>query len=288
MRPIVVWALLLGLGAAAGAGDKPSVVAARAVTVPSHDLEVVSPVGGVIKRVLVAEGDRVAKGQPLVELDAEVQKASLAIAEHNAKSTASLEAAEANLSVKRADYKRQKMLHDKGVGSDADLEKAEFELKYSESLLTVEKEKLALGQLKVKLERANVARSTIRAPLAAIVTRRIQDVGEAAEEYRPVMQLVVLDILHVIAHVPARAALKLRPGMPAELVVDDQPNARHACRVAVVDPVVDAASGTCRAKLELRNPDHKVAAGSRCTVYFDLTATPKAPVKAPGNAERKR
>jgi len=285
---ISVWTLLLALGFAMGAAMGASaparateVVKARAVTVPSHDLEVVSPVGGVIQRMLVKEGDRVTKGQPLVELHAEVQKASLAIAEYNAKSTASLEAAEANLRVKRADYKRQKTLHGKGVGSDADLEKAEFEMKYSESLLTVEKEKLVLGQLKVKLERANVERMTIRAPLAAIVTSRIQDVGEAAEEYRPVLKLVVLDTLDVIAHVPSQAALRLRPGMAAQLVVDNLPDVRHACRVAMVDPVVDAASDTCRTKLELPNPDHKVAAGSRCTVYFDLTAAPKAPAKPP-------
>ena len=127
----------------------------------------------------------------------------------------------------------------------------------------------------------------IRAPLAGIVVRVDKDVGEAAEEYRPLVRLVVLDVLHVIAHVPHDVAARLQPGASARLIVDDRPGARHACRVLMVDPVIDAASGTCRVKLELPNPKHQVAAGSRATVHFDLPGAAAGSAKAQDPAERR-
>jgi len=273
--------------APAQAAQAPSPTTARAVLVPSHNVEVVSPVRGVIKRILVEEGDAVKKDQLLVEIDSDVQKASLAISEQQAKSTASLEAAEANLRVKRADHARQVTLHEKGVGSEADLEKAEFELKYAESLVTVEREKQTLGQLKVTFEREKLEMMNIRAPLAGIVVRRLQDVGEGAQEDRPMLQLVDLDILHVIAYVPQRVASKLRVDMQAELELEDAPTPRHKCRIIMIDPLVDAASSTCRIKLELANKEHKVAAGSRAVVHFHLNSPPTAAAAPPASADRR-
>jgi multidrug efflux pump subunit AcrA (membrane-fusion protein) len=38
--------------------------------------------------------------------------------------------------------------------------------------------------------------------------------------------------------------------------------------VIVVDPVVDAASGTFGVRLELPNPEHAIPAGLKCRVRF--------------------
>lgn len=252
----------------------------RAVVVPSHDVELVSPVRGVIRNILVQEGDRVKKGELLVELDSEVAKAQLAIEEYNAKSTAALEAAEANLRVKGADYQRQKTLHDKGVGSDADLEKADFELKYAQSLVTVEKEKRTLGQLRVNFQTAQLEQLRIRAPFAGFVVRKLQDVGEAAQEDKPVLRLVVLDLLHVIAYVPNEVAARLRVGDLAEVRLEGPTPTTRQCRIAMIDPVIDAASDTRRVKLELPNRDQNVQAGTKALVRFRAEAGARARARA--------
>ncbi len=268
MARVLLWVLFLsGATSQAATGEQ-----FRAVVVPSHDVELVSPVRGVIRKILVEEGDRVKKGDLLVELDSEVAEAQLAIEEFNAKSTAALEAAEANLRVKRADYQRQKTLHEKGVGSDADLEKAEFELKYAQSLVTVEKEKRTLGQLRVKLQRARLEELRIRAPFDGIVMRKLQDVGEATLEDRPVLRLVVLDILHVLAYVPSAVASRLRVGQMAEVELEGLSPTRRNCRIVMIDPVIDAASDTRRVKLELPNPNDKVPAGTKALVRFKVEA----------------
>jgi RND family efflux transporter MFP subunit len=263
------------------AQEAPRPSAVRAITVPSQDIEVVSQVGGVIRRILVQEGDRVEKGQILVELDAEVQKAVLAIGERKARSTARVEAAEANLRVKRATYARQEMLHRRGVASDADLEQAELELRHAEALLTVSKEEQAVQRLEVERDRRALERLTIRAPMAGIVLRRLRDVGEAAEEYEPVLRLVVLDVLHVVAYVAPELAARLRPGGAARLALDTAPDRKLPCAILMVDPLVDAASGTCRVQLELANRDGSVIAGSKGTLDFGLRPDALPPDRRP-------
>lgn len=280
--------VVLAAPACAEAGEGPSKAAARAITVPSHDVELVSQFRGVIERVLIKEGDRVAEGQPLVELDSAVQKAEVAISEHKAKSTARVEAAEANLRVKLAAFRRQEMLHKKGVASDADLEEAELDWKHAQSLLTVSKEEQRRYQLEAARARVVLARMTLRAPLAGIVVRRLRDVGEAAKEDQPLLRLVVLDVLHVIAYVPPDVAARLRPGQAATLELDGPPASRHRCVVLMVDPVADPASSTCRVKLELRNAKRQVLAGSRGTVQFTLPPPQGRTGKSPADAERRR
>ena len=42
----------------------------------------------------------------------------------------------------------------------------------------------------------------------------------------------------------------------------------HTARVKVVDPVIDAASGTFGVRLELPNPNYRLPAGLKCKVRF--------------------
>jgi len=264
-------------GAAAEPAALPATLTIGGILLPSHDINVASPVGGVIQRILVEEGQKVAKDQPLVELDADVQKVALAMSEHEAKSTAALQAAEANLRVKQADLERQKMLHSKGVASGADLEKAEFEMKYADSLLVVEKEKQQLRDLKVKLERTRLDEMTVRAPLAGVIMRRLLDVGESAEMQKPLMRLVVLDLLHAVVYVSPAVGARLQPGDTAHVAVEGHAGPPRPCKVVMVDPLVDAGSSTVRVKLELPNPDGTLIAGSRVTVTFQLDPSAAAP-----------
>ncbi len=47
-------------------------------------------------------------------------------------------------------------------------------------------------------------------------------------------------------------------------------------RVVVVDPVVDAASGTVGIRLELPNPNYRLPAGLKCKVQFLTGKTAQA------------
>ncbi len=259
--------LTAGIGAASEPAEGP--VTARAITLPSHDIEVVSQTGGVVEEVLIEEGQSVRKGQPLVKLDSTVQKAVVAVSKHRADSRAQIESAQAQLTAARGAYQRTRKLHGRDVASEADLEKVEAELHKAESALKAAREQQKLYELQAARDRAVLERMTVRAPLSGIVVERLCDVGEAAQQYQPVARLVVLDPLHVIAHVSPEVASALRAGCEARLFLDGDPDRSYQPGLLVVDPVVDAGSGTCRVKLSLPNAEGKLASGLRGRVVFE-------------------
>ena len=60
----------------------------------------------------------------------------------------------------------------------------------------------------------------------------------------------------------------IEPGMPAEIEPEAPAEGLHAATVDVVDPLIDAASGTFGVRLTLPNPDHAVPSGLKCKVRF--------------------
>jgi len=54
---------------------------------------------------------------------------------------------------------------------------------------------------------------------------------------------------------------------------------RHAASVKLVDKVIDAASGTFVARLELPNPTNALPGGLRCQAEFESLAAPAAPAR---------
>ena len=61
---------------------------------------------------------------------------------------------------------------------------------------------------------------------------------------------------------------KIRPGTTAEIVPENPVGGRYTATVTIVDPVLDAASGTIGIRLELPNPGYALPAGIRCHARF--------------------
>ena len=74
---------------------------------------------------------------------------------------------------------------------------------------------------------------------------------------------------------PAAMFGKIAPGQPAR-VVAAVGGSRFSAKVAMVDRVIDAASGTFVVRLDLPNPQFKVPVGSMCTAEFGGAAVAAA------------
>ena len=67
---------------------------------------------------------------------------------------------------------------------------------------------------------------------------------------------------------PAEAYGKLRLGAPVMVTADIPAGSKHRATVKVIDPVMDAASGTFGVRLELPNPQRRLPGGIRCRADF--------------------
>jgi membrane fusion protein (multidrug efflux system) len=75
------------------------------------------------------------------------------------------------------------------------------------------KAKLAAAQL-------DVVRTTIRAPIDGVVTRRLVQVGQRVQQGSPIMTIVPLDRVYVDANFKERQLRRVKVGMPAQVTAD--------------------------------------------------------------------
>ena len=127
-----------------------------------------------------------------------------------------------------------------------------------------------LAALELERARAQLDLRTIRSPIDGVVIERHMEPGELVSRSQDdvILELAQLDPLIVEVRVPQSMLATLYEGMKA-VVRPEAPFARDIeCEVTVIDPVVDAASGSLRVRLSLPNPDHSIPAGLRCRARF--------------------
>jgi membrane fusion protein (multidrug efflux system) len=205
---------------------------------PSLEVKLGSPADGVIAAMLVERGDTIRRGQPLVRLNSQLE-------------TAAVESARGKAEFARRKAARNDELYDKQLISIQERDQLETEARLAELELREREEALKLR--------------TIASPIDGVVVDRLMAPGDqVSRASAQMLRLMQLDPLYVEVVAPATLLGRIRAGAQAR--VTPQGGKAYGARVIVVDRVVDAASGTFRVRLELRNPGYAVPAGLRCRV----------------------
>lgn len=247
--------LLLPLPQAAAAESPAAIV--EAVTLPSDQGQLSFNFPGIVRDVLVKEGDTVAAGQPLMVLDDEIEQRELEKLQLEASSTARLDAAKADLAVKEKVYQRKKAAE--GGFTQAEIEEAELDVIFRQNQVKVVEIDRQSNQIEAKKQAARVERMTLRSPIDGIVQKIGLRRGEFAElqKDKPAVVVVKNDPCWVeIRLLKSWQASRLRMGQTLEVRYPDEPQWRLA-RVIFIDPVANAASNTQLVRLELPNPQNK-------------------------------
>jgi len=208
---------------------------------PYAEVKIASEVPGILEEVLVDRGDVVAEGQVLFRLRSDMQRANYELAK-----------ARAGLAARR-------------VQRNADLYERQMVSIHEKDEMETEAELLAL-EVREAEERLKIR--VVESPLHGVVVRRHKSPGEYVNE-EPILELAQVDPLRVEVVVPITLFGKVRTGMTGQVQWEDPLGGlRRTGKVTVVDPVVDAASGTIGIRLEIPNPDHRLPAGTKCWVTF--------------------
>ena len=257
------------LGSAASRADPLS-----CLIQPYQEADIGTQVVGVIDRVLVERGDFVKKGQPVVQLNSDVERAALAAAKLRSQATADLRAAASNHEFAQKKKVRTDDLYQKNFVSQQATDQATTEAQVAEMKLRQVREQMRLAQQEYALAQAQLAQRTIRSPLNGVVVEKYLSEGERVEE-KAVVKVATIDPLKVEVIVPAGYFSKIKQGMSANVKPDMPEASPQSAKVIVVDKVIDAASNSFRVRLELPNPNNELPPGLRCKVDFDL-GTPTA------------
>jgi HlyD family secretion protein len=208
--------------------DIASVVKATGIIKPrvGAEVRVGSRVSGVVKRLYVRIGDRVAKGQLLADLDDHDL-----IARRN-EAAAAAQQADANLAYARTDLQRKRALGTEGI-------LARSELDLAERAAAVADQQLTGARASVEYATTQLAYTRIVAPIAGVVSSVSTQEGEtvAANFAAPTfVTLIDLSRLEVWAYVDETDIGRIRVGQNARFTVDTYGDHAFEGRVTAVYP----------------------------------------------------
>ena len=110
----------------------------------------------------------------------------------------------------------------------------------------------------------------MKSPVDGVVVERFLSPGELVNRAGSgdVVRIAQIHPLKVDVIAPLSLFREIRAGQRALVSPEEPIGGVYEATVKVVDPIVDAASGTFRIRLELPNEDFKVPSGVRCRVQF--------------------
>jgi HlyD family secretion protein len=249
--------------------------------------EIGSAIGGVVRDVLVEEGDKVKAGQEVARLDdtelralvvearsrvrqAEARLRLVASANERANAEG-LQRARAILAEAENEWKRQQSLFAEGVAAQSAVDAAKRAVEVARSDVasaealalttreggdevrlasaSVEEARAALESAEARLDKA-----TLRAPADGTVLSRLVAPGSAVQSGEPLFVIAFEQETLLLAQPDEKALPQVRVGQKAKASADAYPRESFDAQVSYVSPSVDLQRGTFDVKLEVPKP----------------------------------
>ena len=170
-------------------------------------------VGGRVKQIFFNDGQRVRKGQVMVQFEDQLQQAQLS-------------QAKAELSIAEANHKRNQELVTQNFISKRSLDE-------SGAALEVSRAKLALAD-------ATLQRLKVLAPFDGTTGLKQINVGDYLKDGADMVNLENMDAVLLDFRLPERFQAKVRAGQSAQLTVDALPGRPFTAVLQAVDPLIEA------------------------------------------------
>jgi membrane fusion protein (multidrug efflux system) len=200
-------------------------------------------VSGRIASLGFSDGQRVRRGQLLVQLDDTLQQAQL-------------KQAEAQASIARTNLQRNR-----------DLVAQNF---VSQSAVDQSAAVLEVAEAQVALTKAQLARMRIVAPFDGIAGIRSVDTGDYVKDGADLVNIEDLSQVLVDFRLPERFIARVKTGQSVEVGLDALPGQRFTGRIDALDAVIDANGRSLLVRARLDNPDGVLKSGlfARTRIVF--------------------
>jgi HlyD family secretion protein len=274
--------------AAVERGSLQSAVSATGALSAVRTVQVGTQVSGQVAAIYVDFNDRVRKGQLLARIDPTLQQQAVQDAQ------AGLERAQAQLSLARAEYERNKQLFDAKIVTAS-------EFGTVESNFSVQQANVKSARIALERAQKNLGYTAIYAPIDGVIVERNVDVGQtvAASLSAPQLFLIANDLsqMQILASVSESDIGAIKEGQQVKFTVQPYPNQSFTGSVRQVrlqsttqDNVVNYT-----VVVGVSNADGKLLPGMTATVQFltgsadDVLTVPNAALRfrpAAGSGQR--
>jgi membrane fusion protein, multidrug efflux system len=225
-------------------------------------VEVRARVSGYLNKILFKDGGKVKKNDLLFEIDPRPYSAQL----NQAK--AEYDQAKSKRELAQGDFQRAKRLLKEQAISEEEYDTRSKNVVQSEAALQSAKAQVELAQL-------NVDYTQIRSPIDGRISRKLITVGNLVSADSTLLaNIVSIDPIHLFIDADERSVLKYRRlalagkresaidhRVPLEMALIDEQDFPHKGYIDYVDPEINPATGTVRARAVFNNPDELLKPG---------------------------
>ncbi|MEI8264123.1 MAG: efflux RND transporter periplasmic adaptor subunit [Betaproteobacteria bacterium] len=202
-------------------------------------------VSGRIQTLSFGDGQRIQKGQLMVQLDDTLQQAQL-------------KQADASAAIARTNLQRSRELAAQNF--------------VSQSAVDQNAAALEVSQAQVALAQAQLSRMKILAPFDGITGIRSVSVGDYVKDGADLVMIEDVLSLWVDFRLPERYLSRLKPGQSVEVVLDAIPDRKFKAQVDAIDAQLDANGRSVLVRARMPNADGRLRGGmfARVRAVFDV------------------
>jgi RND family efflux transporter MFP subunit len=215
-------------------------------------------ISGLVAVVRVDAGDRVEKGDVLLDLDRVLAELGLRRAE------AAVDEARTRLAeAKRLQGEAKELVKDNYIPeTDAHARNANVKLNAA-----------VVARLEAEVHEAKerVARHSVVAPFAGVISRKLTEAGEWVETGVPVLELVATDDVRLDVQAPQERFVDIDENTSVSVRLDGHPNRTFTGRVAAKVPVNDPGARTFLVRVLLEDAAGWMIPGMSATATFGIS-----------------
>jgi RND family efflux transporter MFP subunit len=259
------------------AGESGAVLQATGYVTARRQATVSAQITGTLTAVLIEEGDRVTKGQVLARLDDSGYKATLAAVKAQADAARAMVVQyQSQLDQAAHDAKRLNQLVERGLVSRQSAEQAQTQVASLRAQLAAQRQQAHAADAQAAVAKVNFDYTVVRAPFSGVVTTKDAQVGEIISPLSAgggftrtgVGTIVDMDSLEIDVDVNEAYIGRVKPGMPAEAVLDAYPDWKIPAHVVAIVPTADRGKATIKVRVALEQKDARVVPDMGARVSF--------------------
>jgi len=220
---------------------------------------------GIIEKILVREGEKVRRGQVLVQLDDTDARLQVERAE------AKVKEAEISLETDRNTLGRYQKLLESKVVPQQTYDDINLKVKLDEARLT-------LARTELNLARQNLKDHQIISPIEGVVNLKIASIGEHVNvaPKDEIMMIVQMDPLELEFYVPENWVGKIRLSSKIQFTVKAFSEDKFVAILQFISPTTDPSTRNVRMKAVVPNPNHRLKPGFFTEVSIPTGGNPTA------------
>lgn len=250
----------------------------------SNQVDIYPRISAPIEEIYVQNGDIVSQGDPLLKLRDTEYRERLRQAEASLRiSIAQRRQAEAALGEVESQLRRERILEDRNLSSELEIEQLEAQLESALASLDLAEAQVDQAESNVEEQKDALSRTIIRSPVSGTVGQRAADVGMLVTAGSPLFTVGNLSETKITINLTERMLGYISVGQTARIFSDNIRDTVLVSEVSRISPFLGAGNFSTTAEIDIDNSGGYLLPGMFVTVdvlYGESEQTTVIPLSA--------